>query len=112
MGWLVPSETEEPASSVSIRRARNVGALATLGNFAQPVEKGTLYNGDTRGSTGTLSLSRSGRATLRREQWERSEYEHHGRREGETSQAETSERKNKRYACRLFGTNSLKEGAM
>jgi hypothetical protein len=28
------------------------------------------------------------------------------------SQAETSERKNRRYACRLFGMNSLKEGAM
>jgi hypothetical protein len=30
--------------------------------------------------------------------------------EGETSEAETSERKIKRYACRLFGTSSLKEG--
>jgi hypothetical protein len=45
-----------------------------------------------------------------REQWERSEDNTAG--EDETSQAETSERKNRRYACRLFGTNSLKEGAM
>jgi hypothetical protein len=34
------------------------------------------------------------------------------RRKGETSQAETSERKKRRYACRLFEMSSLKEGAM
>jgi hypothetical protein len=37
-----------------------------------------LDEGDTPGSTGTLAVSRSGQAALRREQWERSENEHRG----------------------------------
>jgi hypothetical protein len=41
-----------------------------------------LDDGDTSsGSTGTLAVSRSGRVTLRREQWERSENEHRDEKE-------------------------------
>jgi hypothetical protein len=36
----------------------------------------SLDDDDTSGSTGTLAVSHSGRAALRREQWERSESEH------------------------------------
>jgi hypothetical protein len=39
-----------------------------------------LDDGDTSGSTGTLSVSHSGRVALRREQWECSENEHEKKR--------------------------------
>jgi hypothetical protein len=43
---LTPSEMEEPASTVSIRGARNVGAPATLDNFALLLKKKTLVDGE------------------------------------------------------------------
>jgi hypothetical protein len=90
--------------------------LRPLGTDLTPhLEKGrkTLGDGDTPESTGTLELSRYGRVTLRREQWKRLDNEHRGKLSlKKTSRAETSERKNRRYACRLFRTNNLKEGAM
>jgi hypothetical protein len=54
-----PSEAEKEA--VHGVRAGDVGAPATLGNFAHTgwkKRKKTLNNGDTPGSTGTLTASR------------------------------------------------------
>jgi hypothetical protein len=55
-----------------------------------------LDDGDTSGLTGTFSESHSGRAALRREQWEQLERSHHRKRssnlqKGETPQAEKKE---------------------
>jgi hypothetical protein len=55
------SETAEGTTRIiSIRRARDVGALATLDSFAPTTEEAekTLDEGDAPGSTGTLSGSR------------------------------------------------------
>jgi hypothetical protein len=67
---LAHSETEEePTCSFSVRRAGNVGALATLGSFGPTVQKEKRDDRCAPGQTGTL----------RREQQERLERSH-GRR--------------------------------
>jgi hypothetical protein len=95
---LTPSKTEEkPTSSICVRIAGYVEALATPGVMAhcrkeEKIRK-PLDDGDT---SGTLVVSCSGRAALRREQWECSENEHHEKRKeqlGKTLKAWPPERK-------------------
>jgi hypothetical protein len=70
-----PSEMDEESThGFGIRGAGNVGALATR-------DRKTLDDGDACGSTGNLSGSRSGRAPLRSEHWERLESSHHRKNE-------------------------------
>jgi hypothetical protein len=98
-----PSETEEePIRSFSARRAGNVGAPAILDSFAPTVEK--KVDVCTPGSTGTMdelaaiALDRS-----------------HGREKTEPQEGETKHgprKKKRRYACRLCGAISLKDGAV
>jgi hypothetical protein len=75
-----------------------------------------LDDDDTSGSTGTLTVSHSGRAALRREQWERLGNEHHKKEKKTTCRkmlkAQTSERKNRWCTNKLVGMSSLKEGAV
>jgi hypothetical protein len=82
--------------------AKNVGAPAILGRFAPTVWKEKKKDdSDTLGRTGTI----------RREQWERS----HRREKTEPQEDETKQSPQEKkwwYACRLFGTNNLKEGAI
>jgi hypothetical protein len=49
---------------------------------------------------------------LRRKQWEQLEKAITEKNKATEDEAECSPQKNRRYTCRLFGTNSLKEGAM
>jgi hypothetical protein len=77
-------------------------------------KKKTLDDGDAPGSNGTLSGSRSGQSALKEgavvvvgewSPWERPSH-------NKTSRADTSGKKEQRHTKRLFGMNSLKEGAM
>jgi hypothetical protein len=109
-----PSETkDEIAHRV---RARGVGALVTIGNFA-PLEED---DGDTPAPIGTLSENWSGRAALNMEQqeqlvsnqcWELSIREARWD-QSQRLQAQPSENNKWFYACRLLRLNSLKEGAL
>jgi hypothetical protein len=72
-----PSEMEEPPCNFRVSEAGNVGALATLESFVPTIWKEKRDDGCTPGLTGTISGSRSGRAALRKEQWERLERSHH-----------------------------------
>jgi hypothetical protein len=84
---------------------------------AQPSEK-NKESGGTSGPASTLTRSRSGRAALRREQWEDLESNHcetqatgkDGEADYRSRKQSPREKKKFRYACRLFGMNSLKEG--
>jgi hypothetical protein len=81
-----------------------VGALTTLGNFGshRPEEDDDDKPGPTSGS------SRSDWRAVTMETVPRE-----GKRDrSQTLQAQTAQKRKWWYACRLFGTNSLKEGAM
>jgi hypothetical protein len=86
----------------SVRRVGNVGAPATVER--EKIRKQEDY--DYIWMYWHLEMSRSGRASLRRERSENS------RRKRRRHELRTLERKNGRCTVRLFGTNSFKEGAM
>jgi hypothetical protein len=114
-------------NSISVRVAGEVGAPANPGDMAPTDEKvrvrmregerekaRTLDDCDTPGSTGNLASNRSGRAGLKGERMQRLE-----RIPAEepclrkvTSRTQPSEEKERRCTVRLFGVNSLKEGAV
>jgi hypothetical protein len=73
--WRIIMEGSAPSdSTVSVRWTRNVVALATQDSLDPPLgKKKKLDGGAALGLTGTISGSRSGWATLRREQWQQLE---------------------------------------
>jgi hypothetical protein len=74
---LAPFETkEEPAISFRVGGI-DVRASIIVGTFAPSSEK--QDDGEKSGPTPTLSRGRSGRAALRREQWERLESKQRGK---------------------------------
>jgi hypothetical protein len=113
-----PPTTQTKEEATSRLRARDVGAPTTLGTFAYTewkrrimvvhLDQLTPYQGATRDKwpEGVSSKSSWRVITMRTERW--------GRKVRPITDATSTalEKKKWRYACRLFGTNSLKEGAM
>jgi hypothetical protein len=75
-------------------------------------KKKTFDDCDTPGSTGNLAANRSGRAGIKEGADVAVGEDHRGGTVSQESDVTDSHRKERRCAVTLFGTNSLKEGAV